>query len=1797
MMIKAFNFNVNQPNQITFDIRIPITGFHVYLNDMQQLKMILGDQDDVKNRHLQRDLSRNQMFHNISGLYPVYKSIPGKDDNQDFRLGYQQIEIDCNFILIQKQIELCKQLKLDKIVDNLQQLLQKENKRKKEMVKSEEKGVQYPQPNIIFPTENEKWMEQPPDEKLKHTLFAQNPFQKQVELAPVYQKDKYIGNDGLKLQQEFKTQNNQVNESELKIQNVDKTVKFQNETMDERINSFHCQYCCPSRQNNQNLNQSSSPYKELEQLQESGQKNSKKQSDLSPNKAEYPPMRHTKPGSGQFNKSPTGFKFAKKTDIEIRKKSQKKQYPNIQQEEPQKQISQTNTFVQTEYIQQPKIELPPPKEIVINKDLSKYQKLKVEILDFHPFNETVMDKLVAINMKNMFIDSQFKLVQRRFFFKKQGSEQFYINDFIEYPIKINEVYFKEFQQETIKFDILCYRKPDNADDNKYFKMQLGEGYFQIVKALNPEEFYIPIQTNLPFERQSNGNSNLQFSVVNKDILQEYNNYYRLGNLRIRAQFIEQTEVQQEIEYPFYQQYQSFNPSLLIEIDQPKDLGMIYCRYKIPGSNDIYSSQESSNLDYRIVTPFNYDSFYKCQNLPFMIEIWKEGQVLGIIRINLSEINKIIDIDNFNSNIFKNEYPLLIQDDYHRVRKIKDQAIIGEVHILVAFGTPQQVYKLNKQIKQKQEQQQQTQIESQLIQQQISEQKLNQDPPELKKEESIKQETFNQKFTTYQQDLNTNQCFIKLFEFIHNLENDSTLEHMFGTHQFIDIEQFNYELQQIGYTDEQSIYQIMRVIDYRNQNNIKKQEFIESYMSYILHRPRINIEISKHVRRLCNYLKEQHQDPLNFIQKLIQSSKLGFMTYEQFSQQLINYNTSQIQYWLNTDMSQQCVSIKLLNDWINQYISQGYVRVQYMYEHWFCAYIYETIQNKTQVPDFSDISSLELNIHELQEIFGISLINLSFWEVYNLIRYIKINQYEQYEWKISVLDLKQHFHYQKQIVQEEKQDEQKNESQLIIEDKENMDLNVPQIQKYYKVHKFNMSLKDIQNLNIDIEIGTPLDIEFKYPLCDQIVKSLPMLYSKQQTFNVPSDSLYTFIQQDDENNIDIVDNLTGGIIFKLNNDKQILGSAILTSQELSKWMEKEEFNKTKILMFNNNSKLTFNLHYIRHIISQEDLMNDKELFDSHNQVQQQLHLPKRLSYSISAEIQINSKLIDFQDKFIQINIISGTTFTKKIPKSQGSIIVQINEEQPIEVTEQFIQNLQTQPLCIEAYSISHQLNLIGKCQLNQQILLKETLEGEFALTNKNGLFAGFAKIKCKLNKFKLPILQKTEQEDNKSIFVCLQFLEILNRINRILSDNTPNSYYIYFSVNKQQSEPQLICKNYISEQINSYINLELQQYEDLIVQVYQSKTNKKNVKDIKIGELGIRLQQLTKQQQAQEFLCITEYFTIDADVQRVGIKIIIMQATDQTQPLKDIIQDDPMLNISNLQELSDIKKMKSSQLQSIIKSIGNYDQILLSQQICMQLDKQNFKFTYPDFTIDLLEAFSKADQIGYIKLQQFTTIMESFYSFIQNLSERSYTLFTKTSLLDKYGRLNEIDSLMFLSKINIQIQKPKRNYIGIEIIKAVNLQALNQGKPPNPIIQISVNDEIFRTPVKIRESNPIYNFVFYPIETEQLEFKVLNSGDEKEYLGSAYINSSELTRAFKKNEAIKIYIHGSKQIKELNASFIGYSFACVGQNMSKGARYEIKLEITEVESKGLSQSQLVDKKKSGNFAIGLTHQKTRKSQRF
>lgn len=65
---------------------------------------------------------------------------------------------------------------------------------------------------------------------------------------------------------------------------------------------------------------------------------------------------------------------------------------------------------------------------------------------------------------------------------------------------MNEVSFGN--GEELKFILQCYRKPDNSEDQKYFKMILGEGTFQLMKALNPDEYYVLLETNLPFERET-----------------------------------------------------------------------------------------------------------------------------------------------------------------------------------------------------------------------------------------------------------------------------------------------------------------------------------------------------------------------------------------------------------------------------------------------------------------------------------------------------------------------------------------------------------------------------------------------------------------------------------------------------------------------------------------------------------------------------------------------------------------------------------------------------------------------------------------------------------------------------------------------------------------------------------------------------------------------------------------------------------------------------------------------------------------------------------------------------------------------------------------------------------------------------------------------------------------------------------------------------------------------------------------------------------------------------------------------
>jgi len=52
-----------------------------------------------------------------------------------------------------------------------------------------------------------------------------------------------------------------------------------------------------------------------------------------------------------------------------------------------------------------------------------------------------------------------------------------------------------------------------------------------------------------------------------------------------------------------------------------------------------------------------------------------------------------------------------------------------------------------------------------------------------------------------------------------------------------------------------------------------------------------------------------------------------------------------------------------------------------------------------------------------------------------------------------------------------------------------------------------------------------------------------------------------------------------------------------------------------------------------------------------------------------------------------------------------------------------------------------------------------------------------------------------------------------------------------------------------------------------------------------------------------------------------------------------------------------------------------------------------------------------------------------------------------------------------------------NEIIIQIVKASNLHVLNQNKAPNAVVQVMFNGESYRTPVQVRESNPVFNYCF------------------------------------------------------------------------------------------------------------------------
>lgn len=93
------------------------------------------------------------------------------------------------------------------------------------------------------------------------------------------------------------------------------------------------------------------------------------------------------------------------------------------------------------------------------------------------------------------------------------------------------------------------------------------------------------------------------------------------------------------------------------------------------------------------------------------------------------------------------------------------------------------------------------------------------------------------------------------------------------------------------------------------------------------------------------------------------------------------------------------------------------------------------------------------------------------------------------------------------------------------------------------------------------------------------------------------------------------------------------------------MEKENINKDKILVLMPvNGKLSFTLSYSRELITQQQLSSNPELLASHNQTQQEIHLPKRVGLSVYAEITVNDKALKFEDKILKVDIFSAVNFT-------------------------------------------------------------------------------------------------------------------------------------------------------------------------------------------------------------------------------------------------------------------------------------------------------------------------------------------------------------------------------------------------------------------------------------------------------------------------------------------------------------------------------------------------------------------------
>ncbi|CAD8103014.1 unnamed protein product [Paramecium sonneborni] len=218
---------------------------------------------------------------------------------------------------------------------------------------------------------------------------------------------------------------------------------------------------------------------------------------------------------------------------------------------------------------------------------------------------------------------------------------------------------------------------------------------------------------------------------------------------------------------------------------------------------------------------------------------------------------------------------------------------------------------------------------------------------------------------------------------------------------------------------------------------------------------------------------------------------------------------------------------------------------------------------------------------------------------------------------------------------------------------------------------------------------------------------------------------------------------------------------------------------------------------------------------------------------------------------------------------------------------------------------------------------------------------------------------------------------------------------------------------------------------------------------------------------------------------------------------------------------------------------------------------------------------------------------------------------KSYIMEKYGDAD----LQKIQKItsNEKAIKDAISKIIREVKEKLDLFEINEIKKMPSLQQLSeyvwtvrktenlkdITADLLKSVVEFQvEKIPKYSFILEQIDDRmnKLKTEVIGMLKAQQYdlqittLGNVKYTWSD---QFKAN----IYAIKDDAKKEIEAttSFMGWSFACIQQQLTSSKRWEIKLEIRECEQKNLQASQLGQsqlKKQSFSFALGVTLQKAR-----